>query len=524
MHAYGQAKYDAAGHAERMAGSVQDITHKKEQQQAIRRSQEQLRLLIENAPTAIAMFDSEMRYLMTSDRWLQDYRIEGRDIIGMSHYDVFPEIRSMPQWLDIHRRALRGERFDTREDSWTRADGTVEYNQWAIHPWMDATGQVGGIVMFTEVITARKVAEAQLRTSEEMNRAAMDKAPIGKALVSPDGALHQGEPGAVPAARLLRGRAARQGFPVDHASGGSRRRISTTCASCSTAASVSYQMEKRYFHRDGRVIWAQLSVSMVRRASGECDFLVAQVQDITERKAIERIKDEFAAVVRHELHAPLTTIRDSLGLINGMRGVALPAQVQRQIDISYASCERLVMLVNDILDLDRIATGHMHFELADESLAAITQQAVPAARPTRASSTCASRSSGSIRRSSCTWMRRASRRCCRTCFPTPRSSRRAQGEIEVGAERRGGSVRIFVRDHGAGIPEEFRDRIFGRFAQAESRAAREKGGTGLGLHITRQLVERMNGTIGFVSQVGLGTTFWIEFPCVSPDKRRLRVV
>jgi signal transduction histidine kinase len=92
----------------------------------------------------------------------------------------------------------------------------------------------------------------------------------------------------------------------------------------------------------------------------------------------------------------------------------------------------------------------------------------------------------------------------------------------VGAERRGECVRVFVRDHGDGIPEEFRGRIFGKFSQADSSASRQKGGTGLGLHITRQLVEQMNGTIGFVSQVGLGTTFWVEFPCVSPDKIRMR--
>jgi PAS domain-containing protein len=93
----------------------------------------------------------------------------------------------MPNWIDIHQRALRGERFDMREDCWVRADGHREWNQWAIHPWHDGTGKVGGIVMFTEVITARKIAEAALRTSEAVNRAAMDKAPIGKAVVLPNG-------------------------------------------------------------------------------------------------------------------------------------------------------------------------------------------------------------------------------------------------------------------------------------------------------------------------------------------------
>jgi PAS domain S-box-containing protein len=518
VHAYGQAKFDAQGGAVRMAGSVQDITQQHLQQQAIARSESQLRLLVENTPAAVSMFDADMRYIMVSERWLQDYRLEGRDIIGMSHYDVFPEIRKMPHWIDIHRRALRGERFDNREDCWTRADGTKEYNQWAIHPWVDANGKIGGIVMFTEVITARKLAEATLRTSEEMIRAAMDKAPIGKALVQPDGRFIKVNPAlcqllGYTEAELLANDFQSITHPDDlEADLDNLRQLLD-------GRLVSYQMEKRYFHRDGRLIWAQLSVSIVRKADG--DFLVAQIQDITERKAIERIKDEFVSVVSHELRTPLTSIRASLGLINGMRDVELPAPVRRLVDISAANCERLVMLVNDILDLDKIASGHMRLDLSDQSLATITQRAaqaneayarkldvrivteaidpdivvyVDAERFIQVLSNLLSNAAK---------------------FSPPRA------EIEVGAERRGNSVRVYVRDHGDGIPEEFRGRIFGKFSQADSSASRAKGGTGLGLHITRQLVEQMHGTIGFVSEVGLGTTFWVEFPCVSPDRIRM---
>jgi signal transduction histidine kinase len=90
----------------------------------------------------------------------------------------------------------------------------------------------------------------------------------------------------------------------------------------------------------------------------------------------------------------------------------------------------------------------------------------------------------------------------------------AGGVIQVGAERQGGSVRVSVRDNGEGIPEDFRERIFGRFAQAGD-SARQKGGAGLGLHITRQLVEQMRGSVGFFSEAGAGATFWVELPVVS---------
>jgi PAS domain S-box-containing protein len=520
VHAYGQAKFDAKGHAERMAGSVQDITQKKQQQLTIERSEAQLRLLIENTPAAVAMFDTDMRYILASQRWLQDYRLEGRDIVGMSHYDIFPEIRGMPHWIDIHRRALRGERFDAREESWTRADGSKEFNQWAIHPWMDPTGKVGGIVMFTEVITARKVAEANLRTSEEMIRAAMDKAPIGKALVQPDGRFIKVNP----ALCQLLGYSEAELLANDFQSITHPEDLDADLDNLRALLDgriVNYQMEKRYFHRDGRTICAQLSVSAVRRASGECDFLVAQIQDITERKAIERIKDEFVSVVSHELRTPLTSIRASLGLINNMREVELPASVRRLVDISAANCERLVILVNDILDLDRIASGHMRFDLSDHSLASITQRAV------QANEAYARKLDVRIVMEAINpdivvyvdaerYIQALSNLLSNAAKFSP-----AMAEIEVGAELRGNSVRVFVRDHGDGIPEDFRGRIFGKFSQADSSASRQQGGTGLGLHITRQLVEHMNGTIGFVSQMGMGTTFWVEFPCVSPDRIRI---
>lgn len=514
VHACGQAKFDGSGHAGRMAGSIQDITHKRRQQEAVRRSEEQLRVLIENAPAAIALFDTQMRYLMTSQRWIQDYRLEGRDVIGLSHYDVFPEIRQMPHWIDVHQRALRGERFDNREDSWTRVDGQREYNQWSIHPWYDSGGKVGGIVMFTEVITARKLAEAQLRTSEAMNRAAMDKAPIGKALVQPDGRFIKVNPALCQLLgynerELLDGNFQSITHPDDLDADLDNLRALVD------GRSVSYELEKRYLHRDGRVIWARLNVSMVRRPDGECDFLVAQIQDITESKALQRTKDEFVALVSHGLRAPLAAIRASLGSIVTSRG--LPAAAQRQIDISYANTEGLFTLVNDILDVDKLASGRMHFDLADESLALVTKQAVQA-------------SEGAARaldvRIALEWIdpelvvyvdAGRYRQAMFNLLSNAAKFSPAQGEVEVGAERRDGNVRVFVRDHGSGIPEEFRERIFGRFAQAGV----VQGGSGLGLHITRQIVERMNGTIGFVSQVGVGTTFWIEFPCVS--SRRVRV-
>ncbi len=512
VHVYGQAHFDADGHAGRMAGSLQDVTHQHQAQQALVRSESQLRLLVGNAPAAVAMFDCEMRYLMTSQRWLQDYGLENRDIIGMSHYEVFPEIRGMAHWVDIHQRAIRGERFDIREDSWTRANGQKEWNQWAIHPWIDADGKVGGIVMFTEVITARKLAEAALRTSEAMNRAAMDKAPIGKALVRPDGRFLRVNPALC---RML-GYVERDLLSSDFQAITHADDLAADLANLRALLDgkvVSYQMEKRYIHRDGRLIWALLSVSLVRNEKGEVDFLVAQIQDIGDRKAAELVKDEFIAVMGRELGGPLTVIRESLAMIGGQNH-ELPPNVQRLLGASRASCERLMTLANHMHDLDEISSGRMRFELRDESIADLVRMAVEAGRP-RARQHDASIVLADVDPALTVYVDpgRLVQALDNLLSNAAKFSPRG-GTIHVGVESRAASVRITVRDEGAGIPEEFRARIFGRFAQG-GETARQKGGAGLGLHITRQLVEQMRGTVGFTTQQDAGTTFWMEFPVVA---------
>ncbi|MGA3102768.1 MAG: PAS domain S-box protein, partial [Terracidiphilus sp.] len=124
-----------------------------------------LRLFIEHAPVALAMFDSQMRYLYASQRWLVDYGLGDRDLRGLSHYDVFPEISA--EWKDAHRRGLAGEVIRKEADRFERADGTLQWVRWELRPWNDAAGKVGGIVIFTEDISERKNAEEAMQESQD---------------------------------------------------------------------------------------------------------------------------------------------------------------------------------------------------------------------------------------------------------------------------------------------------------------------------------------------------------------------
>lgn len=128
-----------------------------------RRIHEHFKLFLKHAPAAIAMLDRHMRYLIVSDRWLQDYGLGERDIHGMSHYDLFPELPE--RWGDAHHRCLAGEVVTGDEDTLVRMDGRTEWLRWELHPWRASDGKVGGMLIFSEVITQRKLAEAALRKS-----------------------------------------------------------------------------------------------------------------------------------------------------------------------------------------------------------------------------------------------------------------------------------------------------------------------------------------------------------------------
>ncbi|BAY30260.1 two-component sensor histidine kinase [Nostoc carneum NIES-2107] len=130
--------------------------------------QQQMQLFIEYTPAAIAVFDCEMRYLLVSQRWREDYSLGDEEIIGRSHYEIFPEISQ--NWREIHQRCLTGAIETSEEDIFIRANGTTEWVKWEIHPWHEESGAVGGIIMFTEVITTRKQTEIALANSEKFLR------------------------------------------------------------------------------------------------------------------------------------------------------------------------------------------------------------------------------------------------------------------------------------------------------------------------------------------------------------------
>jgi PAS domain S-box-containing protein len=265
--------------------------------------------------------------------------------------------------------------------------------------------------------------------------------------------------------------------------------------------------------KDGSEFPVEVGLNPIH-TGGEHALVLAVVIDISERKRLERLKEEFVATVSHELRTPLTSIAGSLGLLAGQMTEAMPESHKKLVKIAQANSERLVRLINDILDMEKIESGRVAFEFSRINLRLAAEQAIEANRgfaegfgvnvrlhdasvdaevnadPDRLAQLITNLLSNAIKFS-------------------PRDA-----EVLVAVERAqtGNAFRLSVRDHGSGVPEGFRPHIFEKFAQAEGPESRKKGGTGLGLCIAQQIVERLSGQIGFEDALGGGTTFYFDLP------------
>lgn len=278
------------------------------------------------------------------------------------------------------------------------------------------------------------------------------------------------------------------------------------------AANEPWAIEYRLCHRDGSVRWIYEKGQAVRGDNGEILWLSGFIHDITERKRMERMKDEFISTVSHELRTPLTSISGALGLLAGGAAGALPDRAGEMIGIAHKNSLRLTHLINDLLDMEKLVAGKLRFDMQVQALMPLVEQALQDNRPyaeqygVRFALT--ARSDGvQVRVDALRLQQVLANFLSNAAKFSPEG-----GSVEVAVTRRDGTARVTVTDHGPGVPEEFRPHIFEKFSQADASDARRRGGTGLGLAITKELVERMHGTVGFESEPGQGARFHFDLP------------
>jgi PAS domain S-box-containing protein len=260
--------------------------------------------------------------------------------------------------------------------------------------------------------------------------------------------------------------------------------------------------------KDGTEFPVEVGLNPIQTSEGL--LVLSVIVDISERKRLERLKDEFVSTVSHELRTPLTSISGSLGLLIGGATGKLPESAERLLAIAQSNSQRLVRLVNDILDIEKMESNRIAFNFKPVEARALVEQAIednrgfadgygvrvrldpPSAAgevhvdPDRLVQVVTNLLSNAVK------------------FSPP------NGEVLVAIERRDPLVRISVRDHGAGIPLDFRPHLFEKFAQADATDAGRKGGTGLGLSIVKQIVARLGGSVDFEDAPGGGTVFHVD--------------
>ncbi|UNG18615.1 ATP-binding protein [Stutzerimonas zhaodongensis] len=266
----------------------------------------------------------------------------------------------------------------------------------------------------------------------------------------------------------------------------------------------------------GQERWLQVVKRPMTMPSGAC-YVVTVAVDMSLRRRMEQMKTEFISTVSHELRTPLTAIRGALGMLVGGVAGHIDDGARPLLDIAHKNSERLVRLINDILDIEKLEAGRLPFHFSRCDVQALTEQALADLKPyadeygVRLTLTLPDgplQAEGNLDPDRFTQV-------MANLLSNAIKHSPAGGVVSVDLRLHGGSLEIGVQDQGQGIPADFRSRIFERFAQADSSDARKRGGTGLGLAITRSLVQQMHGRIGFDSQEGQGTRFWLRLPIAS---------
>jgi len=548
--AVGGHEQNSEGKASRMSGIVQDITGRKQAEAALREREEQLRLYAEHSPAAIAMFDCDMKYLVASNRWMETYNLDNQSIVGRSHYEVFPEI---PQrWIEIHRRCLAGAVEKCDEELFPRADGTTNWICWDVRPWRQADGAIGGIIIFSEDITKRKLAEEKIRNLnvELEQRVAQRTAELDRfftlsldmlCIAGADGYFKRISPAFTMTLGWSVEEILAQPFlelvhPDDHVT--TLREVERQVV----ASEKVLQFENRYRHKDGS--WRVLSWNSVPQPGG---VMYAVARDVTASKRQEeevrqlnnqllqqttalqvanKELEAFSYSVSHDLRAPLRHVMGFVNLLQQDAGPLLSGKNSKHLTTISQSAKRMGDLIDDLLDFSRV--GRAEMQKANINLDELVRQTLGDFE----AETKARNIVWEIHPLPAVWADRALLRLVLVNLISNAvkfTGHRNEAKIEIGEmkvehpasgaashttpsappDARPATV-IFVRDNGAGFDPKYVHKLFGVFQRLHNQSEFE--GTGIGLANVQRIIHRHGGRVWAEGVVDGGANFFFSIP------------
>lgn len=273
----GHVFFDEFDSPSRIAGAHFDITEQKQTELMLEESNKRNRVFVEQSPSAVAMFDTDMKYLAASDKWKEDYGLNGRDIIGKSHYEIFPEIGD--DWKKIHRECLKGSINRVDQAPFVRADGTTQWLTWEVRPWYEAEGIIGGLLMYTGDITALKKQQEETRHLETILKKAGETARIGAWEVNlADNTIawdkvtreiHEVDDNYQP----------ELGVAINFFKEGESRTKISEAVDLAIAKGQPYDLEVELVTATGKQVWAR-AVGQAEFENGQCKRLFGVFQDI----------------------------------------------------------------------------------------------------------------------------------------------------------------------------------------------------------------------------------------------------
>jgi len=483
-----------------VTAAIRDISVRKEAEKHLAQMEARSRGLLEAAPEAMLVVDQHGEIVLLNLQAEKEFGYRRDELLGQKVTNIIPE--GFAERLLTDGVEVLAQQIVTGIDlSGRRKDG----NEFPIGIMLSPLASGEGILVIRD-ISQRKNAEKHLALMEARYHGLLEAAPDTMVAVN-----HAGE------IVLLNLQAEKEfGYRRDELLGQNIKkiipervaeRLTADSPRSSLTLQIGTEIELTGRRKDGGEFPIEIMLSPLESAER-----ILVIRNISVRRQTERLKDEFVATVSHELRTPLTSISGSLGLLAGQWASKLPESAARLLAIAHTNSQRLVRLINDILDIEKLESGHVVFNLSKVAVRPLVEHALEDNRgfaqsygvqvrlgvmsddadvnadPDRLAQVITNLLSNAIKFSP------------------------AGGEVLVAVEKNANDVRITVRDHGAGVPDDFKLHIFEKFAQADATSTRQKGGTGLGLSIVKQIVERLGGNVGFEDAPGGGAIFYVELP------------